>query len=88
MHPANFDTPAATWKHRGDSQQLRRENVKRADPDEHRDRAAERPVVAALEKIADGQVAMLDRLAPHARADAEREDQASRCRPTRSTTTR
>ena len=44
--------------------------------------------VAILEEVADGQVVAFGREPPDARADDEREDRASRCRPSRSRTTR
>jgi hypothetical protein len=65
--------PAGNAKDGGNPEQLRRENVQRAKPDERGDDAAHRPAVVALEKVADRQVAIALRLTPHARRDPERQ---------------
>ena len=67
---------------RGDAEELGGKDGERAEPDERRDEAAHRPAVAALQEIAEREVAVGRRLAPHARADPER--QHERADPRRS----
>ena len=67
-------------EHRRHPEELRGENRQRADPDQDRDREPKVAAVAALEKVADGQVTVRHRLPPHARPDGEGEHQAADAR--------